>query len=376
MTLTGGRRQDPPEEERMKLHLIAIALLAAIGVVSCTARSPGTEPPQRSLAGATQGAADASGRPIPPADAQWTIYCYTVSGPDHMAQSRRLRDEMMRISPLRDWYLVHGERESTLYHGFYRVMNDPADQRESTRAQSDRRQIETITDALGDRIFRDTMFVALEMPDPDGPPEWNLLNTGAAWTLEIAVYKDHAERKQAAVEAVREARKMGVEAYYYHGPTASSVCIGAWPIEAIRAQESDVAMARDPSQPIAIVPEGVRVSPDMRDERGRPIKVFQPKLEPVDPTLIEARRRFPTYSVNGYEAGHRVRDPRTGQARFVAAPSQIMQVPVREPTVLGGGQPAWERSESGAMMAPSPSPATMTPARQAPGAGRLHSLGA
>jgi hypothetical protein len=308
--------------------------------------------------------------PSVPKDAQWTILCYSISTPDHVVRSRRLRNDLMQSGELRDWYVVHGESESTLYYGFYRSVQEPRD-RDTARARRDRERVQSFTDARGDRVFQHAQFVALDLPGQDGPPEWDIQNAEGFWTLEIGVYRDDAERKRAAVEAVRAARQMGVEAYYFHGPSASSVLIGAWPAEAIRAQEAAVAETRhDPGHAIAIVPPGVNLGANVRDMEGNPVKVFSPRLEPIDPTLIAAMRQYPTYALNGEEVGRRVRDPQTGESRFVPQPSSVVQIPRRAPSLLSGGTGA---PSGGAATAP---PAHVMPptAPRPTGGGRLRSI--
>jgi hypothetical protein len=364
--------------KQMSMRLaVMVLMLGGLGLVSCA--GSGKAPAQqgeRSLAAGSDRLSD--GTVAPPPDAQWTIHCYVVTAVDHVAQARRLKDHLAKNTPLRDWYVVHGEQSSTLYHGYYRSINDPSDARESSRAQAERRQVEALRDAMGDPMFRNALFVPFESPDPDGPPEWNLLNAKGTWTLEIAVYRDSPERKQAAVEAVREARAMGVEAYYYHGTVGSSVCIGAWPLEAVRAQEADAARASDPNQPILVAPAGARIDPNLRDAQGRRVKVFQPRLDPVDPTLIAAMQTYTTYAMNGFESGQRVRDPRTGQERFVPDRPQLVEIPKREPSLLAGPTAAPGSQQVTAptvQAAPVPPPQPRPPVRTAaPGAGRLRSI--
>ena len=78
----------------------------------------------------TYGSALAARKPAPPAkdannhqtpapDAQWTIYCTSLSGPTHVEQAKNLKEWLMKNSQLRGWYVIHGDRESTIYHGFY-----------------------------------------------------------------------------------------------------------------------------------------------------------------------------------------------------------------------------------------------------------------
>src|SRR5205085_9341649 len=144
------------------------------------------------------------------------------------------------------------ETQSVLYYGYYRAYNDTNDLNESRRAQDDRAKLDKLQDAQGERPFASSIFVELTSPDPEAPAEWNLANAKGYWSLQIAAYKDSPDRKKAAVDSVRAAREKGIEAYYFHGPTTSSVCIGCWPREAVKAQDAAVGESLDPRQPILV----------------------------------------------------------------------------------------------------------------------------
>lgn len=76
-------------------------------------------------------------------------------------------------------------------------------------------------------------FYAKEIPepDPDAPSEWNIVNTDCYYSLKIAAYynvpeSNYYNRKQDAVQAVKNLRQEGTSAYYYHGYYESLVLIG------------------------------------------------------------------------------------------------------------------------------------------------------
>src|SRR5207249_4124674 len=99
------------------------------------------------------------------------------------------------------------------------------------------------------KLFRGAGFIMLDTPDPTSRPEWDLADvdrdkdkhdpTRAFWSLQIMAFRGSPKRKEAAAQAVEVLRKQGVEAYYYHGETISSVCVGAWPVNAIKQQDTD-----------------------------------------------------------------------------------------------------------------------------------------
>jgi hypothetical protein len=176
----------------------------------------------------------------------------------------------------------------------------------------------------------------------------------------IAVYKDGPERKLRAVESVREARAMGIEAYYYHGENVSNVCVGAWPREAIAEQHADGSQAvGDASKPVLVLPPGIRSDSAnaLADSLALPenankeaTRVIQ-KVEVVDPSLLQAMRQYPYHAVNGEEILRKSRNPQTGKFEMMPEPSMIVMIPRAEPSLL----------DSGGRMAAGGSPTPTTP---------------
>ncbi|HEV8606195.1 MAG TPA: hypothetical protein VGQ99_12555 [Tepidisphaeraceae bacterium] len=273
--------------------------------------------------------------PIPniPKDAEWTILCATVTGPDNATQARALRGNLINQTKMRDWYILHGAGQTTLYYGFYRSINDPKDTKESTRAQNDRKTIAALTDpASGARLFNTVILTKLDAPDPTSPPEWDLTRASGTYSLQVTVFKDSPDRRAAAVEAVRAARAQGYDAYYYHGPAASSVCIGAWPETAVR--ETNAFNVKQMPNPNAVplvtagsIPNLQPGEAGLMTPDGKPINVISAKFEILDPQLLAIMKQFPTHSVNGVERPVVV-DPRTNQRHFAAArPSFLVRIP-------------------------------------------------
>jgi hypothetical protein len=91
------------------------------------------------------------------------------------------------------------------------------------------------------------------MPTADvGPPEWHVKHCAGPYTLEVAEFYNERrfnERKQAAVETCRLLREKGYEAYYWHGPQRSSVCVGAW----------------QPKKDFLITPRGIYPGPKLKE---------------------------------------------------------------------------------------------------------------
>jgi hypothetical protein len=248
------------------------------------------------------GGADVSDVPLAPKDARWTIFCATIADDNHVETARGLKAALMKKTDMREWYILHESGQSRLYYGFYRSINEPADAAESKRAQSDRKKVEELRDGAQEQPFRDCHFVQLSSPDPESPPEWNLVNVpeDKAWTLIIGAYKDHPDRKKAAVEAVRDARARGEEAYYFHGDSVSNVCIGAWPEEAMSEERVDaregVNTRRDP---VLVLPPGMKAPGKVTNREGEDVRVVGQKVVPVDRSLIAKIEAYPHMGVNG-----------------------------------------------------------------------------
>jgi hypothetical protein len=248
---------------------------------------------------------DTSDMPLAPKDAQWTIYCATVPDQNHVETSRALKAALIKRTGMREWYILHESDRSRLYYGFYRSIDNASDAAETKRAQTDRKKIDELVDGGGQRPFRACQFVQLNAPDPESRAEWNLVNApeGMVWTLIVGAYKDSPDRKQAAVDAVREAReKYGEQAFYYHGDVVSNVCIGLWPDAAVieERDDPDPNARRMGHGDLFVLPPGVKGS-RMVDKRGKPVSAVSQRLVAVDDTLKAKIQQYPTMLVNGEE---------------------------------------------------------------------------
>jgi len=323
-----------------RITAILVLTLAAV-LVSCSTNAPPEsgsraqpiEPaaPARAAASAATGTAPQTWNI--PRDARWTILCAEFTSPDHATRAAAAEDTVRRRTALREWYVVTRSDRSALYYGFYAAI-DPAEHRtEAARAQRDRAHITGLIDERTRQpLFPLAMAVPLDAGDPTAPAEWDLRNARGDITLQVAIYKDHPERKEAALEAVREARRLGYEAYFYHGQTTSSVCIGAWPRTAIR----EIApVAQNPKAVVILAPQGIEPQPILQESLGKPVEVVRPKVEVLDPSLakILAIPEFQVQAVNGKHERIFL-NPVTGKTETRRLPSQLVAIP-KSP--LGGG---------------------------------------
>ncbi len=270
-------------------------------------------------------AADTSDMPIAPKDAQWTIYCATIEDANHVETSRMIKKKLVQDTALREWYIVHETSRSRIYYGFYRSIADKADAAESGRAQADRKKIDAWKDGNGERPFSTCQFVQLSAPDPDSPPEWNLtgIPRDKMWTVMVAAYKDHPDRKKAAVDSVREARAQGIEAYYFHGDTVSNVFIGSWPEEAMAEERIDTDPGRkgNSQDDLLVLPPGFKDPGKVSGPKGEKVRAVSQNFVPVDEKLKQTLAKYPEMGVNGERLVYKVK----GNTRVQR--SQVIRIP-------------------------------------------------
>ncbi len=334
----------------MRMSLAAHALLSCVFLASCAenqppatdarstsagVRSTGTARPESASARpstpvtasgaelpsiASRATGTERAAPVAPPGAQWTLYCQTIRGPVHVEEASRLKAQLATHPELHDWYLVHEEDNSIVCYGYYANISD-------AKAKLDKKKIEALNGPTGQPLFGSVLFQPISSPDPEAPAEWNLGNTPKRmyWSLQIGAYRGGSERKKYAVEAVREFRRSGVEAYYFHGPTISSVCIGAWPIEAVRRQgERNVARSIDPDTSILVMNDVMPqyMKPVKYDQNGKQVLIMAPRLDVIDPKLTAVIRKYPEHAVNGEVMVITAKD---GQK--IPTPSFLVQIP-------------------------------------------------
>jgi hypothetical protein len=298
-------------------------------------------------------AATPTAAPLPtiPAGARFSIFCESYSGPDHVKFSTDLKNLLVKNTKLKDWRLIHQSDQSLLYHGYYTDF-DPATapdknaKREADRAQRDHQLVESIPNpqAPDTKLFPRSLFVPLDQPDPDAPPAWNLTNAPGFWTVQVAAFRE-GDRKRLAVEAVRQARATNVPAYYYHGDTISSVCVGSWERTAVKEQDvsrpgeigSDKA-ARDNSE-FFVNYTGEPLSEQDRQRKGpdgKPIRVLESKIEILDPTLMQTLKQYPEQAVDGYAVMLKGKD-KSGNIVQRPRPSMIVMIPRADRPIATAG---------------------------------------
>jgi hypothetical protein len=296
--------------------------------------------------------------PAIPKDAQYTIYCRNFTEENRVQDARLAQQQLIATTKFKKWYVVHAADHSTLYYGFYSSI-DPHDTKngvEGQRAIDDQNSIRELVSSEGTRVFPECLLVNIETPDPDANPDWDITRAKGEWSIEIGSFTT-VDRKQKAVEAVRQARTEGTEAYYYHGDTASSVCIGCWPADAaVEVTMKDQIL--DPTAPVVAGNTGF--SPDyIRNLEKTGVQTATPQVNIQDITLTSALAKWPEHSTDGYT---RTLNAGTSNAKAVER-SFLFRIPHRD-TV-----------DTMAAAHAAPAPATVAPRKTGPAPGELPSLG-
>ncbi len=287
-----------------------------------------------------------------PAGARYTIVCDRFSGPGHEQQARLNKEKLIKLTGKTEFYVVHEELYSMLMYGYYTEIEHHFNAKESERAATDRKWLESLTSNTGQKFFRSCLAIPLPQLDPVGPIEWDLSRLDADkplndpkrkyWTVVVAAYTaqgmDELKRpinyKQAAVDSVKNARAQGLEAYYYFGDGISQVCIGAWPRSAVKEQEKAAAGSKEKyggsrsSSEIYVSTTPLSEAERKRIESRGNVKVFAPKVEVVDPSLLQTLEKFSEYAVNSEV----MVDKESGKS----APSFLAEIPEMQPSLVSG----------------------------------------
>jgi len=176
----------------------------------------------------------------------WTIECMKYSEPGHTEVVDSIAD-VLRKTPGIDAGKVHVRHDaegSALYYGRYlRRIDRLKDERNiPDELKRDIEQVKQLYDDQGRRLFLAARMVPEPLEDV-GPEEWNLVNANGEYTLQVGVFfptTEFHDLKKAAVELVRELRKRGYEAYYYHDKTRSIVTVGTFGPDAVTVHENRV----------------------------------------------------------------------------------------------------------------------------------------
>ncbi|MFO0837766.1 MAG: hypothetical protein U1D55_04510 [Phycisphaerae bacterium] len=237
----------------------------------------------------------------------WAIRCATFQGNGRSEQAAVYEKALKQASGLnaRLVTVIDENGASVLCYGRYAHHFEAATARETFKPDP-RKDLEKIrelsleTDGKVAWPFR--LATLIPLPESDaGPPEWQIANARGHWSLQVGVFYNEGEmrqRKQAAVEYCKLLRQQGQEAYFHHGPVNSSVCIGAFPKEAIQTVRRE--------EPLT----------------GR--IQFTQKI--VDPKMLELQKKYPNNTQNGHIISTVTYDSK-GQKQRSPEPSFPVEIP-------------------------------------------------
>lgn len=173
----------------------------------------------------------------------WVIECLAARDEGRVANADRLAALLKKQSRIdgRLVEVVHGDEASTIYYmqehrpGYE---EDSAVPRFEEAAHATVKQIRGLSLRVAGQVVHPFLHARLvPAPTPDvGPSEWDLRNAEGAYSLQICYCINKPgfpDRKKLAVEIVKQLRSEGEEAYYYHGPSCSLVCVGSFPASAV-----------------------------------------------------------------------------------------------------------------------------------------------
>lgn len=257
-----------------------------------------------------------SGGPPAGDEDTWAIRCLTLQGSTRFKLAESYAKALKQVKGLKPELVqvFHEADETGVYYGRYQRRFDTRSEQE--RYHPDPRQdldfirqlSMDITDARSGRqtVWPFQLATLSTLPGGRGSrPEWLLDKAPGYYSLQIAVFYNTGEmrqRKFAAEEYCKLLREQGEEAYYYHGPVNSIVCVGAFPKEAIQTIQKP-----DPLTGIV-----------------------QARAVMTDPRLLDLQKKYPYNTHNGNIFYELSQDPRTGRQIRDPHTSFAVEVPRKE----------------------------------------------
>ncbi len=229
----------------------------------------------------------------------WAIRCVSLTGAQRFQRAEQYAELLRKVKGLRPRLVqvLHVEDESRVYYGKYKRVYDKRKKTEKFKPDP-KRDLELVrmlsmdvrTETGQVRPVWPFIYATLE-PLPMGRsshPEWELRNAPGYYSLQVAVFyntEQMRQRRYAAEQYCKLLREKGEEAYFDHGETNSSVCIGAFPKSAIQTYQEE-----DPLTGV------IRVRSRIVDRR-----------------MLALQKKYPYNLHNGRIFYEVARDPKTGK---------------------------------------------------------------
>ena len=243
----------------------------------------------------------------------WAVLCLRLHGSNRFKLADSYANALKQVDGLKPGLVqvYHEEGQTGIYYGRYQRRFDAKTGQESFRPDHlkdidlIRHLSMTILDpGVGTRVVWPFQLATMgTLPGGRGShPAWRLRKASGYYSLQVAVFYNSGEmrrRKFAAEEYCKLLREQGEQAYYHHGHINSSVCIGAFPEEAIQTRQK-----RDPLTGIIVVEELI-----------------------VDERLLALQKKHPHNLHNGAVFYELLQDPKTGRMIREAHTSFAVEIP-------------------------------------------------
>lgn len=226
---------------------IFVCILIGIAFGGCQARSGGPQQAESGAATADQAEGQAlfgGARPAPgdPVREAWTIVVYGYRGEGRAEAARDALDWISRNTGMTGFRPEERGDATVIAYGRY---TDPR----SDRALADLARLKAV-EVEGAYPFEGAILTPPAYTGLGGHPEYDLRRArqdfpDAAYTLQVGFYgvpgrllselpaKDQQEIRQAGEQAAVSLRREGELAFYYHGPTGTTVTVGVFTAEDI-----------------------------------------------------------------------------------------------------------------------------------------------
>lgn len=229
--------------------------------------------------------------------ASWSIVLLAFRGEMQQQDAMRGLGIVQTEWGLPDAYVEKRGEATVVAFGRYQDPKHPS-------AQADLKRIRAIEVEIDRQKERPFEFAFLTPPEsiPGSVPEFDLRNVQkihgnwALYTLQIGIYRREdghpspaqiAEFRKLAEDAVLQLRREGEQAFYYHGPTGSTVTIGMFGIEdfdpQIRLESPRLRKLREQYPHNLLNGMGIKRRVKVTDQSGR-----QVQTERLDPSMLVA----------------------------------------------------------------------------------------
>jgi hypothetical protein len=169
---------------------------------------------------------------------RFTIMLAQYTQMDQVQKAQELQQRAKKLLNSDDVWLEHSLGSIIVNYGHF-DNNTP-----NSQAGKELERVVKLYSSMRAGAYQFCYIREIAPPDPPAPQEWDLLKSDCFLSLEIATYydvpeKNYFNRKADAVQAVRNLRAEGVEAYFVHGRFESRIYAGCLPPTSLQIQWVD-----------------------------------------------------------------------------------------------------------------------------------------